>query len=195
MKRIVSLPFTFLFLAASPALAHTGGSHASGLVSGLLHPLFGTDHVLAMIAIGLLAFQSTGYRKPLTPLLFILMMGLGAVAGLLQMGFPFAEQGILGSVILLGAALAFGKHIHPAILLPFVALFGISHGFAHGVEMPSAASAALYFSGFLAATALLIGAGYVAGETMTKLSRSLSSKLIRAAGLVISLSGFGLALT
>ncbi len=195
MKRIVSLTAAFLFLTVSPALAHSGDSHASGLVSGLLHPLFGADHVLAMIAIGLLTFQSTGYRKPVTPLLFILMMGLGAVAGLLQIGFPFAEQGILGSVILLGGALAFGKHIHPVILLPFIALFGVSHGFAHGVEMPSAASAALYFSGFLAATAFLIAAGYVAGETITNLSRSLSSKLIRASGLAIALSGFGLALT
>ena len=45
--------------AAWPAVAsaHTRGGEALGLTSGLLHPISGLDHVLAMIAVGLWGAQ------------------------------------------------------------------------------------------------------------------------------------------
>ena len=44
-----------LMLLASPALAHTGHDHGSGFLAGITHPLFGPDHLLAMLAVGLWA--------------------------------------------------------------------------------------------------------------------------------------------
>ncbi len=38
---------------AGPALAHTGVGAVHGFGAGLMHPLFGVDHVLAMVAVGL----------------------------------------------------------------------------------------------------------------------------------------------
>ena len=40
--------------AASPAGAHTGGP-VHGLADGALHPLTGVDHLLAMLAVGVVA--------------------------------------------------------------------------------------------------------------------------------------------
>ena len=40
-------------LLPGAALAHTGVGVAGGLLSGFTHPIFGFDHVVAMIAVGL----------------------------------------------------------------------------------------------------------------------------------------------
>jgi len=47
------LPIVFAaLLLATPALAHTGEG-TGGFLAGLAHPVFGPDHVVAMIAVGL----------------------------------------------------------------------------------------------------------------------------------------------
>ena len=53
----------FLMIAAAAftlpgvALAHTGHDEVSGLASGILHPITGADHLLAMLAVALSAFH------------------------------------------------------------------------------------------------------------------------------------------
>ena len=42
-----------LALVAMPSWAHEQSGQAAGFVSGLLHPVSGLDHVLAMVAVGL----------------------------------------------------------------------------------------------------------------------------------------------
>ncbi|MFL5291384.1 MAG: HupE/UreJ family protein, partial [Myxococcales bacterium] len=42
-------------LAPLPALAHPGHAEALGFTAGLLHPLTGADHMLAMLMVGLWA--------------------------------------------------------------------------------------------------------------------------------------------
>jgi urease accessory protein len=43
-------------LCAGPAFAHPGHEFGHTALQGFLHPLSGIDHVIVMIAIGLLAF-------------------------------------------------------------------------------------------------------------------------------------------
>jgi HupE / UreJ protein len=47
-------------LARTPVLAHMG-SVSGGFVGGLAHPVFGPDHVLAMVAVGL--WESLGLPR------------------------------------------------------------------------------------------------------------------------------------
>jgi hydrogenase/urease accessory protein HupE len=42
-------------LSPAIALAHTGDAETSGLLYGLAHPVSGIDHVVAMVAVGLLS--------------------------------------------------------------------------------------------------------------------------------------------
>ena len=53
------LSLVLLWLVAWPAtaFAHVRGGEAVGFTSGVLHPISGLDHVLAMIAVGLWGAQ------------------------------------------------------------------------------------------------------------------------------------------
>ena len=41
------------FALTQPALAHEQAGVAGGFVSGLLHPITGIDHLIAMVAVGI----------------------------------------------------------------------------------------------------------------------------------------------
>ena len=59
MRWLLALPVLMLALAGT-AEAHDVAGHATGFAAGLVHPLGGLDHVLAMVAIGLWAAQLGG---------------------------------------------------------------------------------------------------------------------------------------
>src|SRR5262245_21659126 len=61
----------------SPALAHTGVGEAGSFTSGIAHPLNGTDHILAMIAVGLWAVLAGGPAIWIWPLTFVATMLAG----------------------------------------------------------------------------------------------------------------------
>ena len=48
-------------LSPAIALAHTGDAETSGLLYGLAHPVSGIDHVVAMVAVGLLSVRLGGH--------------------------------------------------------------------------------------------------------------------------------------
>jgi len=92
-------------------------------------------------------------------------MMLGGVLGVLQMPLLFGELGIAISVIVLGASIInSNRGTGVLVISSFVVFFGIFHGHAHGLEMPSSASPAFYTLGFLTSTALLHITGVIIGE-------------------------------
>src|SRR5262245_46679333 len=91
-----------VILAPRLAFAHVGVSPAHDLLHGLEHPLTGLDHVLAMFAVGLWAAQRGGRALWLVPLTFVGVMTIGGALGVSHVSVPFAEQGIVLSVIILG---------------------------------------------------------------------------------------------
>lgn len=153
----------FLILAALlapvPALAHGAGDHVHGLVSGLMHPVGGLDHILAMIAVGLWAGLVGGRAMLALPATFLGGMALGGALGMAGTGLPMGEAGILASVIILGALVAASARVTLLVALPLVAGFGLLHGNAHGLELADGNGALGYALGFLVATAALHGAG------------------------------------
>jgi urease accessory protein len=155
-------------LVAAPASAHVGHG-INGFNSGFLHPLTGPDHLLAMAAVGIVAATWRSDRTLwLAPAAFLLGMVGGGIAGMIGVPFPGAELLIVGSVILLGIAIAAavtdGKG--SAWVLPLLAAAGLAHGHAHGAEAPSAAHPALYIGGFLLATACVHLAGVGVGTVI-----------------------------
>ena len=133
-----ALGLALLFLPTA-ALAHPGvfGS-GSGFVGGLLHPLGGPDHVLAMLAMGLWSAQLGGRAQWLLPLLFLAAMAAGAGAGMLAVSAA------------------------PAAPLE-IALLG-----SHGLEVPDPGHTLGYGAGFLTATATLQGAGVALGVALSR---------------------------
>ena len=133
-----------------------------------MHPLSGLDHQLAMILVGIFAYQLGGRALWLVPLAFIAMMAVGGFLGVTATPVPFVEIGIALSVVVLGAIVAFGIKAPVAMAMGLVGLFAIFHGHAHGTEMPMDVSGAAYGAGFMLATALLhavgVGMGMLVGR-------------------------------
>jgi urease accessory protein len=139
-----------LFLLPLSALAHPGHG---GLEAGLLHPLFGLDHLLVALSVGLWAARAGAIR--LFPCAFLAGTAVGAALGYFGYSFPFVELGIGVSLASFGLLLPASRRIPllPGALL--LALFGSFHGLAHGSEMPHEAQVLPFFLGFLTSTALL----------------------------------------
>lgn len=192
MTRIRS-GFAGLALALSPtvAFAHTGIGATSGFWHGVSHPISGLDHILAMVTVGLFAWQLGGRALWMVPAAFVGLMALGGALGMAGIGMPFVETGIALSVIVLGAAVALNPRAPVAAAAALVGFFALFHGHAHGAEMPEDAGGLAYALGFMLATALLHAAGIGAGFGLGRLSAR-TPMLMRGAGALVSLAGVGI---
>lgn len=181
---------TVLALAASPVLAHTGpAGHLHGLADGLIHPLGGWDHLLAMVAVGLWAGIAGGRALWAWPLCFVGGMLLGGALGLAGAALPGVEHLILASVLLLGLAAALAVKPPVALGGGLVVLLGLTHGNAHGLEAPAGADGLAYALGFVLATAAL----HTAGVGLALGARRLQVRwLARGLGLGAALGGVAL---
>ena len=171
-----------LGLAPTAALAHVGVGQASGMMHGFMHPLGGVDHLLAMILVGVFAYQLGRKALVLLPLSFVGLMALGGLADVAGMPLPFVEIGIALSVVVLGLAVAFGVNAPVALAVALVGAFAVFHGHAHGAEMPLGVSGAAYGLGFVLATALLHVVGIGVGVLVGTLGDSYGKSFYRVAG-------------
>lgn len=155
-------------LLPSAALAHPGHVHDEAqFMHGLAHPVGGADHLLAMVALGLLAAQLGGRAVWALPVTFVGAMLAGGAMGAGGMGLPVVEPMILASVVILGVLVAMAARLPMAALVPMVALFGAAHGWAHGAEGP-ATGLPLYAAGFALATMALHLGGIAFGRLLSR---------------------------
>lgn len=166
------------------ALAHPGHEHGQ-FIGGLSHPVGGADHLLAMVALGLLAAQIGGRALWALPCAFVGAMIAGGVAGYAGQPFPGVEPMILASVVILGALVAMASRLPLSLLVPGVALFGFAHGWAHGAEGPGQ-GLATYALGFAIATMALHLAGIGIGRLLQR------DVLLRIMGGATTLAGLAL---
>ena len=171
------------------AEAHTFGSQGAGLMAGLTHPFVGLDHLLAMIAVGIWAGQLGGRAVWLIPLTFVSVMAAAATLASFGLLLPFMEPAIACSVLVLGLLIAGSVRLPTSVSALLVSLFAVFHGYAHGLELPQAASPILYGAGFVLATALLhgLGIGFARNSRQHKmLQRIAGYSLIAASGLLLA---------
>jgi urease accessory protein len=192
MKRAISILAAASVLTPVAALAHTGVGDTHGVLHGFMHPISGLDHVLAMVAVGVLAALLGGRAMWLVPTSFVAMAAVGGVLGVQGVPVPFVEFGISASVILLGLAIALQAKLPLGWAAGLVGLFGLYHGYAHGAEMPADASGLGYGVGFLAATAMLHIAGIGLGLGIAQLAKSSATRFARTGGAAIALAGVAL---
>lgn len=177
-----------LCAAAAPALAHTELGGGSGFVSGLLHPVLGPDHVVAMVAVGLWGAFLGAPAIWLLPVVFPLVMALGGAAGVIGLPLPAVETGIAASAIVLGAMVAFAVRPPLWVAALLVGVFAVFHGHAHGTELPGAVSPVAYSLGFVIAT----GALHLIGIALGHLTRwPGGATAVRAGGGLVAVAGAG----
>jgi urease accessory protein len=152
-------------LAASPAFAHSGGV-IGGLQSGLLHPVTGLDHVVAMVGVGLWGGILGGAHVWKLPVIFPVVMAMAGALGALGVPVPGIETGIALSGVVLGLLVLFMVRLPGAAAAAIVGAFAVFHGHAHGTELPLAANPLTYALGFVVATGALHLAGIAFGLLM-----------------------------
>jgi len=184
-KRLLASLGVLGALAASPALAHTGIGHASGLTAGLAHPFFGADHLLAMLSVGIWSALAAQNRAWLTPLAFVTAMIAGAGLSFVGAGFPGVESMIAASVLVFGLMIVAGARLPFAVGTALVGLFAIFHGHAHASEATGAMLA--YIAGFAVSTAAIHMAGIGIG-----LSAARATWLRYGLGLVVAGTGMAM---
>ena len=155
-------------LHSSSAAAHTGTGLPGGVVQGFAHPFGGLDHLLAMVSVGL---WGAFLGRPLIyalPVVFPVVMVVGAALAMFGVPLPRIEIGVALSVLVLGLCIATAWKAPIVAAASIVAVFAVFHGYAHGRELPSAADPVGYSVGFVFATGLLhvlgIGLGALADQ-------------------------------
>lgn len=181
-----SLIASLSLLASSSVWAHTEEGIVGGFISGFLHPIYGPDHVVAMVAVGM---WGAFLRQPaiwMLPVIFPLVMAFGGALGVLGLPLPFVEIGIAASAIVLGLMVLSAARPPLWIAGVLVAVFAIFHGHAHGAELPDASNPLSYAIGFVLATGLM----HLVGIAFGMLTRTPRGTLaVRCAGAVISAAG------
>jgi urease accessory protein len=172
-------------VTAQPTLAHTGDA-AGGFIGGLSHPVFGPDHLVAMVAVGLWGAFLGPPAIYVLPIVFPLVMAFGGLLGILGVPLPGTEILIAISAILLGLAVAIAARPPLWIAAILVGAFAIFHGQAHGSELPPCADAIADSAGFVIATGLLHLTGIAIG-LLVRWPAGLVA--VRAAGGAIAFAG------
>jgi urease accessory protein len=179
-----------LTLATRLALAHPSSDHALSFASGIAHPFSGVDHLLAMVAVGMLGARLKNRALWILPLTFMSMLAVGALIGIGESPSPIVEIGIAVSIVAFGALLAVKRHLNRVVAATVVGTFALAHGYAHAAESV-AESGLSYLSGILIASLVLHVAGIGAACLLMRRRDELP---LRVAGTALAIIGSGLLL-
>ena len=189
MSRLTRLTIAYAAAAAlvpTVARAHEAGDIAGGFFAGFMHPLGGPDHIVAMVAVGLWGGQLGRPAIWALPIVFPMVMAFGGALGAREVPVPFIEAGISISAIVLGAMVAFAAR--PALWIAgvIVGFFAIFHGYAHGAELPEAATPLAYGAGFVIATGMLHLTGVAVGLVWRW---PVGKRVVRTCGVLVAAVG------
>jgi Hydrogenase/urease accessory protein len=184
------LTLSITLAATLPAFAHLDPVEHGSLAAGFSHPLFGLDHILAMVAVGLWAAIQGGRAVWMVPAAFLGTMTLGFAGAIAGMPLPFVEPVILASVIFVGISVALALPVPTWAVASLVGFFAFFHGHAHGGELGEA-GAWQFAIGFVLATATLHAAGILAALGFARFGNRAATRI---AGGLTALGGVWLAL-
>lgn len=191
LKRLAAAA-AILGLSAAPAFAHLDPAEHGSLMAGVSHPLFGTDHILAMVSVGLWAALLGGRALWQVPMAFVGTMVTGFALALGGFGLPFVEPVVAASVVVIGLLALAALQVPTVVGMVMVGFFSLFHGYAHGGELGSAGALA-FCAGFALSTAVLHAAGVGLGLAMGRIAGGPAGRWItRLAGGLTALGGLWL---
>ena len=171
---LLSLLPTLAFAHPGHGLMAADGSFSLSILSGILHPLTGFDHLMLALGMGMLFTQMHSFKKGFVALLIGLVTGF-LLSLSVSLNSLFIEYGILLSIVLLTMALMSRyfnvalnqnhemsvKTVYKSLVIGFGAL-AMFHGAAHAIEVPANSNTAGFFTGMIVAMLGLytIGKGF-----------------------------------
>ncbi len=114
-------------------IANAHGIYSNGFVNSLSNPKF--NHLISVIAVGILSVPSRGKTNWLVPSIFFVTILAGCLLGIITAySIPIA-QGVTLSMLALGVAIVLNNRIPMMLMLFFIGVFGLLHGYLHGEEI------------------------------------------------------------
>ena len=135
MRHCLAAIAAAIALVPTAAQAHSGTGHVHGFAQGFAHPLGGIDHVLAMVTVGVFAWQLGGRALWLVPATFVLVMAAGGAFGIAGVELPSVEFGIAASLVALGEIVAFKTKAPLAVAMGLVGAFAVFHGHGYSAAL------------------------------------------------------------
>lgn len=171
-----------LAFGADVACAHVASAQAGAFYAGLLHPLTAPEHVLPMLALGLLAGQRGLNESQGVLLAFVVALAAGA--GLAPSGTAPGWIALLnvGSLVVIGGLVAAAWRWPAALLYALALGFGATHGYANGAARPLDGSPPIFVLGLVAATLMTTGYGLVVSDALRRLKPNWPRVAVRVAG-------------
>lgn len=178
-----------LVMTTLPAFAHSGlGSSGAPILAGLIHPLTGLGHVVAMMAVGLWAAYLGGRATWMVLSAFIVGIVGGFALAAAGIDLPLVEAGIAASILVLGLLVAVAVRLPLGASTLLVCFFAVFHGHVHGTEAPNGMS--LFGVGFVVSRTMLEAAGIRIGRVLSGPRFSLArASSAGAAGIGLALLG------
>jgi urease accessory protein len=128
------MPLNIILLSNTPIL-HLVNPRFGDFYTGMIHVLTSLDHILPVIAIGLLAGQRGPVPARKTLVAFTLALFSGAWIGYLVGDIKLIEYTNIGSFILFGLLVALNLRISGFWILIISVIFGLTHGFTNGTAI------------------------------------------------------------
>ena len=145
-----------LLVATRVAWAQSSVSPAAGFPAGAIHLLTEPDHLLAILALALLAGQ-VGRRALLwTPAGLSAGLLVGALSGVALPPLQQVEAVNLASIAILGAVVALGAPLPVAVPGVLALLFGWGHGYANVLDIGGKTPPLAYVLGVTAAALVVV---------------------------------------
>ena len=166
----MKIVFIILYIFQAVGYAKHVESDAGGFFSGIIHPLMGIDHVIAIIGVAIWSYQISKSSIWILPLAFLIAMLIGAGIGIIAIPLYSVEIVIAFSGIFLGLFIVMDEKFPLWVSIPVVSIFALFHGYAHGVELPLTSTPIMYMLGFSITVALLMIFGIVVATILKKLS-------------------------
>lgn len=186
-----------LGLAPSLAHAHAAFAGAGDFYAGVLHPLTSPEHIMLLLALGLLAGQNQRRRCSF----LIALFPAAVLAGALAVQYWPAPQNMfvinVCTVIAAGSLVAAGRPLPRIALGLFAAFAGVTFGMANGSALEGNMLPAAFFAGIVVVAFLVLAYLMALGDALLRLRQGWISIGLRVAGswtiaigvLVLSLAG------
>lgn len=150
---------TAAFLAAVPSLshAHATSDRFGDFYGGMLHPVTALEHVVPLLALGLLA----GLQRSRVGGSVLLAAPLGLLAGAAMAlavpwlhAVPWINK---ASFVVLGLLVATAWRLPTVAVVVLGAFFGLTHGYANGLAIEPGTNVPLFITGVAASGLILVG--------------------------------------
>lgn len=155
-------------------------------LQGLSMPIHGVDHMLVAVGVGLIAVQLGGSALWGVPSLFGLLMWIGGLLNVHGIAVPLLEQGMLASILVLGAMLARRQPVPILVSLIVVSSLAAIQGNALIEPTPGNWSVVRFSEGCLISALGVLASGMWLGFLLQRLR---NGEAVRYAGAAIIAAG------